>query len=105
MLRVHWATELSEAGDYFGEVTTSAGQLVAKLFVYPSVVTNRWTFSWDLGPSSEVSYNSADHFESVALAQAMCEQSLEDQIDRDFHANLDQPWAQCFDDGSGLETI
>jgi hypothetical protein len=105
MLRVHWAAGLSESGDYLGEVTTSEGQLVAKLFVYPSVVTNHWTFSWDLQPPAEVSYNSRDHFRTAALAQAMCEQTLEDQIDRDFHNNLGQPWAQCFEDGSGLEAI
>jgi hypothetical protein len=105
MLRVHWATELSETGDYLGEVTTPETQLVAKLFVYPSVLTNRWTFSWDLQPPAEISYSSRDHFKTAALAQAMCEQSLEDQIDRDFHANLNQPWDQCFCDGSGLNPV
>ena len=105
MLRVHWATELSETGDYLGEVTTPEAQLVAKLYVYPSVITNHWTFSWDLQTPIEVSYNSHDHFRTTALAQAMCEQSLEDQIDRDFHNNLGQIWDQCFRDGSGLEAI
>jgi hypothetical protein len=103
MLRVHWTPELSEVGDYVGEVLTPETQVVAKLYVYPSMVTNHWTFGWGLQGSDGVSYDSGDHFQTAALAQAMCEQSLEDQIDRDFHAPLNQPWAQCFCDGSGLE--